>query len=799
MTPTSSYPDGRRLQVAVKPGVMRDKYHMDDVDEFFRDDTTVDEQQPPYRGANRYTRALVQSTPAPAPSVPVRSPEFDDDNEDPPYLRHLREAHPNTGTPTAKPSYPGRVRELERMYGPKNDDNSTPQGQRSSKSPQEPPKNQPPQPSSSQRQPTSPRVTSLEAPANHATKVTPHSGHSGSFGSTHSSNYDPNHFSNIARKINFDHQGKDFTMSPILSSHLRKDMNSPLRSPMPMGQLQVDPLNPLPHEPRGPSNLHPTTQGQPAVPTSHTRPQLYTQREQHGETTHVAGHHPSLSWRPGGEITPQVTPAASRLGSAIHLPPDMVAPTPPRDNLNEPSRGAPQFSVGVPGSPSWQPSRSESRSPIFPPGAKPGFRFSNAQRSQTEGTVDRPDVTSAPLPSGPMGPPPRPGGAHNQYHHATPTERHPDNTTRESYPTSIPAHHPDVVQRLSSPSRITPQPSFPDAQSEGFSVTNHSTPKAFTNDAMRLQAPAAKRPRMASADGKSHDAIIIDSDSDEDASAERKQRPVQRRLEEMQGVTRSREQPRIESQKGSVSKAEEASKTTETKALAAPMRAIKAAPDSKTRPVPSSSPMPSDSFAMDASFDETYHNIHAPEPQASSDPRLAWKSAPTPFLMKERSNGNSSRDPSPHPDSDKAPPPIKLAFSGPAQGVSRKLDDDVTSTVYWDDRPDVSASGVMTVSGIKPPRNSGSAHYYFHVVSGAIEVTVCDTIFVADTGCSFRIPPRSVYGLKSISTASLFFVQVKDPTRPAPMPPMNEMGSPVKRLNPVISSKTSSSPTRPQH
>lgn len=99
-----------------------------------------------------------------------------------------------------------------------------------------------------------------------------------------------------------------------------------------------------------------------------------------------------------------------------------------------------------------------------------------------------------------------------------------------------------------------------------------------------------------------------------------------------------------------------------------------------------------------------------------------------------------------------------LAFAA-GSGRRRHVNDDVFLNSYWEDGG-VSACGMMDITGIKPPRDLGQAYTYFIIVRGEVEVTIADTIIVVGEGGCFKVPSRTVYGLKGM--ARLWYAQVKD-------------------------------------
>ncbi|CAN3371805.1 hypothetical protein DIRU0_B02916 [Diutina rugosa] len=107
------------------------------------------------------------------------------------------------------------------------------------------------------------------------------------------------------------------------------------------------------------------------------------------------------------------------------------------------------------------------------------------------------------------------------------------------------------------------------------------------------------------------------------------------------------------------------------------------------------------------------------------------------------------------------PQPIAYCAS---EGRKRQINDDVCLHSYWE-HDNKSACGMMKISGIKPPRDSGEAYSYFVVLDGRVEVTVADVTFLVTPGCTFKVPSHTVYGLRSLEPSRVWYTQVRDDPR----------------------------------
>ncbi|KAI3404988.2 MIF2 [Candida oxycetoniae] len=90
---------------------------------------------------------------------------------------------------------------------------------------------------------------------------------------------------------------------------------------------------------------------------------------------------------------------------------------------------------------------------------------------------------------------------------------------------------------------------------------------------------------------------------------------------------------------------------------------------------------------------------------------------------------------------------------------------DYKVSVLFNENQDLCSIAMLELpeAGEKQPVSMLTCNYIFNIVSGIVEVTLNDQVFVATRGCIFRVPSGNEYGFRNLGKgdAKLFFVQIR--------------------------------------
>ncbi|AOA60383.1 Elongating spindles structural integrity regulating protein [Komagataella phaffii CBS 7435] len=91
--------------------------------------------------------------------------------------------------------------------------------------------------------------------------------------------------------------------------------------------------------------------------------------------------------------------------------------------------------------------------------------------------------------------------------------------------------------------------------------------------------------------------------------------------------------------------------------------------------------------------------------------------------------------------------------------------DNFRISILFDQERDYAAVGIMElpIAGQKSLKTNGDMYFTFYVITGLVEITVSNTVFVVNKGCAFEVPMGNFYQLinKGKSLAKLIFMQAK--------------------------------------